>query len=169
MKIILETSRLLLREMTLEDLDFVATMLADPEVMRYYPRCCTREESEAWIRRQRVRYATDGFGFWLAVTQRSDEPVGQAGLLMQELDGVMRVGLGYLTHRPFWRRGLAYEACTSVLEHAFEVRGMGRVVSPIRPENEPSRRLAEKLGMVPGQQTEYAGFQHIIYARSRQQ
>lgn len=47
MKIILETPRLLLREMTLDDLDFVATMLADPEVMRYYPRCCTREESEA--------------------------------------------------------------------------------------------------------------------------
>ena len=40
-------SALLLREMTLDDLDFVATMLADPEVMRYYPRCCTREESEA--------------------------------------------------------------------------------------------------------------------------
>ena len=168
MKIILETPRLLLREMTLDDLDFVATMLADPEVMRYYPRCCTREESEAWIRRQRVRYATDGFGFWLAVANETSQPVGQAGLLMQDLDGVMQVGLGYLMHRPFWHRGLAYEACGAVLKHAFETRGMRRVVSPIRPENEPSRRLAEKLGMVPGQQTEYAGFQHIIYTRSHQ-
>ena len=154
--------------MTLDDLDFVATMLADPEVMRYYPRCCTREESEAWIRRQRVRYAVDGFGFWLAVANETSQPVGQAGLLMQDLDGVMQVGLGYLMHRPFWRRGLAYEACTTVLEHAFETRGMRRVVSPIRPENEPSRRLAKRLGMVPGQQTDYAGFQHIIYTRSRQ-
>ena len=105
MKIILETPRLLLREMTLQDLDFVAAMLADPEVMRYYPHCCTREESEAWIRRQRVRYATDGFGFWLAVCNETSQAVGQAGLLMQNLDGVMQVGLGYLMHRPFWRRG----------------------------------------------------------------
>jgi ribosomal-protein-alanine N-acetyltransferase len=168
MKIILETSRLLLREMTLDDLDFVAAMLADPEVMRYYPRCCSREESEAWIRRQRVRYATDGFGFWLAVARKTGEPAGQAGLLMQDLEGVMRVGLGYLMHRPFWRRGLAYEACTDIFEHAFETRGMGRIVSPIRPENEPSRRLAEKLGMIPERQIEYAGFQHIIYTRSRE-
>ena len=168
MKLILETPRLLLRELVLEDLDFVAAMLADPEVMRYYPRCCTREESEAWIKRQRVRYASDGFGFWLAVASETGLPVGQAGLLMQNIDGVMQVGLGYLMHRPFWRRGLAHEACTAILEHAFETRGMGRVVSPIRPENGPSRRLAEKLGMVPERQIEYAGFQHIIYTRHHQ-
>ena len=166
MKIILETPRLLLRQMSLDDLDFVADLLADPEVMRYYPRCCDREESEAWIRRQRARYAKDGFGFWLAVAHDTGEPVGQAGLLMQNLDGVMQVGLGYLMHRPFWRRGFADEACAGILDHAFETLGMGRVVCPIRPENEPSRRLAEKLGMLPERQIEYAGFQHIIYTRS---
>jgi RimJ/RimL family protein N-acetyltransferase len=165
MKHILETPRLRLREMTIEDLDFVASMLADSDVMRYYPRCCTREESAAWIQRQRARYARDGFGFWLAVASATGEPVGQAGLLMQDLDGVMKVGLGYLMHRPFWRRGFAYEACTGILEHAFGTLGLARVVCPIRPENAPSRRLAEKLGMVPGMQIEYAGYQHIIYTR----
>ncbi len=53
----------------------------------------------------------------------------------------------------------------TILEHAFETLRMGRVLCPIRPENEPSRRLAEKLDMVPEQQTEYASFQHIIYTR----
>jgi RimJ/RimL family protein N-acetyltransferase len=167
MSLILETPHLLLREMTLGDLDFVASMLADPEVMRYYPRCCTREESEAWIHRQRARYARDGIGFWLAIASATGEPVGQAGLLMQDLDGVMQVGLGYLMHRPFWRRGFAYEACSGILDHAFGTLGLARVVCPIRPANEPSRRLAEKLGMVPEKQTEYAGFQHIIYTRDR--
>ena len=167
MKMILETSRLSLRELTPDDLDFVAAMLADPEVMRYYPRCCSREESEAWIQRQRARYARDGFGFWLTTARKTGEPVGQAGLLMQDLDGVMQVGLGYLIHRPFWRRGFANEACAGILDHAFKNLGMGRVVCPIRPENEPSRRLAAKLGLVPERQTEYAGFQHIIYTRSR--
>ncbi len=53
----------------------------------------------------------------------------------------------------------------TILEHAFETLRMGRVLCLIRPENEPSRRLAEKLDMVPEQQTEYASFQHIIYTR----
>lgn len=166
MNLVLETPRLKLREMTLDDLDFVAALLGDREVMRFYPRCCTREESTKWIHRQRARYAMDGFGFWLA-TRKDDEPVGQAGLLMQDLDGSRQVGLGYLVHRPFWRQGFAYEACAGILDYAFETLGVRRVVCPIRPENQPSRRLAEKLDMVAERQTEYAGFQHIIYTRDR--
>ena len=163
MKLVLETSRLRLREMTAEDLDFIAEMLGDPQVMRYYPRVCTRDESAAWIARQRARYARDGFGFWLAAIKESNEPVGQAGLLMQDLDGVMQVGLGYLVHRSYWRRGFAFEACEGILAYAFETLKMGRVVCPIRPENAPSRRLAEKLGMAAARRTDYAGFQHLIY------
>ena len=56
MKFILETDRLILREMSLADADFVAAMLADPEVMRFYPRCYSRQETEAWIQRQLDRY-----------------------------------------------------------------------------------------------------------------
>ena len=54
-KQILETPRLILREMSLADLDFVAAMLADPEVMRYYPKCYSRQEAETWIGRQMNR------------------------------------------------------------------------------------------------------------------
>ncbi len=49
MRFVLETDRLALREMSLDDLDFVATMLADPQVMRFYPKCYSREESAGWI------------------------------------------------------------------------------------------------------------------------
>ena len=60
MKIILETERLQLREMIPADLEFVAAMLDDPEVMRFYPRRYTRAEAEGWIERQRRRQRHSG-------------------------------------------------------------------------------------------------------------
>ena len=64
---ILETPRLILREMSLDDLDFVATMLADSEVMRYYPKCYSREEAQTWVQRQIKRYTRHGHGLWLVL------------------------------------------------------------------------------------------------------
>src|SRR3954452_1730942 len=100
MAIILETSRLLLREMSLDDLDFVAAMLADPEVMRFYPKRYAREEAEAWIGRQLGRYARDGHGLWLVLDKHADRPVGQVGLTIQDVDGMPEPEVGYLVHRP---------------------------------------------------------------------
>jgi RimJ/RimL family protein N-acetyltransferase len=75
-KVILETPRLILREMSLADLDFVAAMLADPEVMRFYPKCHSREESETWVQRQLNRYARHGHGLWLVREKATGQPRG---------------------------------------------------------------------------------------------
>ena len=61
MRCVLETERLKLRELSLDDLDFVAEMLADADVMRFYPKRHSREESAAWIQRQLDRYDRDGY------------------------------------------------------------------------------------------------------------
>jgi len=66
---LLTSARLALRELVLSDLDFVAEMLTDPVVMRYYPKPLTRVEAQAWIERQRARYARDGHGLWLVSDQ----------------------------------------------------------------------------------------------------
>ncbi len=68
--------------MSREDLDFVAQMLAHPEVMRFYPKCYSRAESTEWIERQLKRYKQDGHGLWLAVERRTQQPVGQVGLVI---------------------------------------------------------------------------------------
>src|SRR5262245_17637705 len=77
---ILWTSRLALRELVVDDLDFVATMLAHPDVNRYYERRFTRPEAEAWVQGQLLRYAHDGPGLWLVSERASGRPVGQGGL-----------------------------------------------------------------------------------------
>ncbi len=167
MRLILETSRLALRELSLDDLDFVSEMLAHPEVMHFWPQPYTRDEAADWIRRQQERYARDGFGYWLAVDKASGQPVGQAGLLRQELDGTVETGIGYILHRPFWGRGYATETAAACRDHAFCKLGKERVTATIRPENLASRRVAERIGLELERMTTWAGLPHLLYAATR--
>ena len=66
MKTILETPRLRLRELVAGDLDFMAEMLADAEVMQITPSVSARDLSSEWIDRHIAWYKTDGYGLWLA-------------------------------------------------------------------------------------------------------
>ena len=59
------TPRLTLRQMTDADLDEMAALLGDEDVMRYYPRPKTRQEAREWIVRNRERYEAHGFGLWI--------------------------------------------------------------------------------------------------------
>jgi RimJ/RimL family protein N-acetyltransferase len=151
-----------------DDLPFVAAMLGDPEVMRYYPRCYSAGESRAWIARQEERYARDGHGLWLVLAREGGGPVGQVGLLVQTVDGMPDLEVGYLIHRPFWRQGYATEAARACRDHAFRPLGRGRVISLIRPENLPSQGVARKLGMEAERRTTFAGLAHFVFAVSRE-
>src|SRR5437868_3050229 len=91
---ILETPRLRLREMMLTDVDFIAAMLAHPEVMRFYPRCYSRDEAQAWLERQLDRYARNGYGLWLVVEKGTEQPVGQVGLIRQMVAGTEEDEIG---------------------------------------------------------------------------
>jgi RimJ/RimL family protein N-acetyltransferase len=167
MKIVLETPRLVLREMTLDDLDFIAGMLADEQVMRFYPQRYDRADADAWVRRNLDRYARDGHGQWLALVKETGQPVGQVGLVRMEVDGVDEPEVGYIIHRPFWRRGYASEAACAVRDHAFTVRERDHVISLIRPINHPSQGVARKMGMRPTRFTLHAGLEHLVFRVER--
>src|SRR5262245_8231758 len=167
--VILETKRLRLRELATTDLDFVAAMLDDADVMRYYPKRLDRAGALAWIERQLMRYERDGHGLWLVLDRATDEPVGQVGLATQELTGLPKPTypeIGYLLHRPFWHRGFATEAAIGVRDYAFRVRGYDEVISLIRPVNEPSQAVARRLGMSIIGETEFAGLPHLVFGLS---
>lgn len=164
MAVIIETPRLQLREMTDDDLDFVAEMLGDPQVMRFYPKQYTRDEAALWLRRQQRRYTEDGHGLWLAEERSSGEPVGQIGLTTQEVDGVREPEVGYLLHHPYWGHGYASEAALATRDHAFDELGRSRIISLIRPVNEPSRRVALRMGMQPERRIEWHGFEHDVFS-----
>ncbi|MFG0331460.1 MAG: GNAT family N-acetyltransferase [Phycisphaerales bacterium] len=164
-RVIISTERLSLREVQLDDLEFVASMLGDPEVVRFWPAAFSRDDARGWIAKQRSRYETDGFGYWLAIEHATGEPVGAVGLMTTELPGgECEVGLGWIVNRPHWRRGFAYEGASACVTYAFDELGLGRLTAVIRPENEASLGVARKLGMIEERETEFAGLAHILLA-----
>ncbi len=165
---IVETKRLRLREMELGDLDFIATMLADADVMRHYPSTYSRAEAQGWIERQRARYAKDGHGLWLAISRESGQPVGQVGLLLQEVEGTFEHEIGYLLHKPFWHQGLATEAALGVRRYAFATPGRRHLISLIRPKNAPSQAVARRVGMTLEKEVTFRDRIHLVYSISRE-
>lgn len=167
--ILLETRRLAFRRMTRDDLDFVAEMLAHPEVMHYYPQCYSRDEAALWIDRQLGRYLEHGVGLWLVSNRETGEPIGQIGPTPNEFGGVIRIEVSYLVHRPFWGRGYATEGAIAVRDYIFNALDLDQALCMIRPENAPSRAVAKKAGFtqVPDQIVRRSGFDHWVYTADR--
>lgn len=163
MQAVLTTPRLHLRELAPDDLDFLAEMLAHPEVARYYEKTFTRDDARVWLDRQLGRYRRDGHGLWLVELADGAVPIGQVGLAMQDVDGGRHAEIGWLLHRLFWGRGYATEAAAATRDAAFGRWGYPRVVSLIRPENLPSQAVAQRIGMTPGRLVEFHGFAHVIW------
>lgn len=165
--VMLMSDRLEMRELTSDDLPFVAEMVGDAETMRYYPHPFMPTEARYWLARQLDRYARDGHGLWLVVDRQTGKRVGQVGLAIQDVDGGKEPEIGWLIHRRYWRNGFATEAGRAVRDHAFKTMGLHRVISLIRPVNEPSQGVARKVGMVVERETDFHGYRHLVYAVTR--
>lgn len=164
---ILETPRLILREFVPEDLEALARVISDRETMRYYPAPYDHHGVEQWIARNRARYAADGHGLWGLVLKTSDELIGDCGLTRQEVDGETLTELGYHLRRDFWGQGLASEAARACHDYAFANLHLDQLISLIRPENLPSRRVAEKVGMTLWKTTLWRNLPHCVYVIQR--
>lgn len=141
------TSRLAFRQMTPGDLDDMAALLGDPRVMRYYPRPKNRAEALAWIEWNQRLYRQEGFGLWLITLRATGEFVGDCGLTPQEVDGVVDIEVGYHVRADLQGRGYATEAAAACRDHARDVLDAKRLVAIIHPDNTPSQRVAEKIGL----------------------
>jgi RimJ/RimL family protein N-acetyltransferase len=166
-RVILETTRLRLREMTSRDIDFVAAMMAHPEVNFFYDRRFSRAESETWLERQLERYRRDGKGLWLAERRDTGIPVGQIGLAFQDVEGERHPEIGWLLDRPHWGQGYATEAGAGVRDAAFNDWGYDHVISLIRPINYPSQRVALRLGMAERRRVQFHGYEHCVFELAR--
>jgi RimJ/RimL family protein N-acetyltransferase len=141
----LQTDRLRFREMGDRDLDAMADLLGDPRVMRFYPRPKTREEARRWIEWNQANYRDLGFGLWLLETH-DGEFVGDCGLTLQRVEGEHHVEIGYHVRPEFQNQRLATEAAFVAKAVAID-RDVRRLIAIINPNNVPSQRVAEKIGM----------------------
>jgi RimJ/RimL family protein N-acetyltransferase len=166
-RVVLETSRLRVREFVPQDADALAAVLGDPVAMQYYPATFDRKGVEEWIGRNIGRYQRDGHGLWAMVLKDSGELIGDCGCTLQEVEGADHIEVGYHVRRDLWGKGYATEGARACMEYAFAKLGSARVISMIRPENMQSRRVAEKNGMTCEKVIFWRGYDHCIYAKHK--
>jgi RimJ/RimL family protein N-acetyltransferase len=168
--IILETPRLLLRRYTLEDVDALSEVICDHENMRFFPKRFEREDAVEWIEKNLRRYAEEGVGGWALIVKDRNargEFGGYCGLAYREVDGARELEVGYALARHCQGRGIATEGARACMDYAFQTLGVERVISLIRAENTPSRRVAERNGMVVEKETQWAEQPHLVYVAGR--
>ena len=147
MKMILETERLFLREMTMDDFDALYAVLSDAEIMQHYPYSFDEERVRSWIERNMDRYKNDGFGFWAVCLKDTGEMIGDCGLTLQNIDGQMLPEIGYHIRRDQQRKGYAKEAAMAVRDWAFQNTEYPALYSYCKYTNVGSFKTAESIGM----------------------
>jgi RimJ/RimL family protein N-acetyltransferase len=152
-RVVLQTERLRLRTLTLDDVDLVLGVFSDPVAMRHFRSTLDRGQTIERIQRNLDRYRTDGYGLWACIRLDDGEYLGNCGLLKQEVNGRDYIEVGYHFLRRHWGRGYASEAATACRDHAFRTLGVDEVISLIVPANEPSIRVAQRNGMTRRFQT----------------
>ena len=145
---ILETDRLILRELTPNDAEFIFELLNEPSFIQNIGdrNIRTLDDARAYIVNGPVAsYAKNGFGLYLIVLGETGDSVGMCGLIKR--DGLEDVDIGYALLPRFWSRGYAVEAARATKAYAKEVIGLKRIVAIVDPANEGSIRVLEKIGL----------------------
>lgn len=146
---VLETERLILREMTPEDFPALCAILQDPEVMYAYEHAFSDEEAWDWLRRQMARCRQHDYGLWAVVSKDTGKMIGQCGLTWQDslIPGKQVLEVGYLFQKAYWHQGYATEAAIACKQYAFDGLGADEVWSFIRDTNLSSQAVARRNGM----------------------
>jgi len=141
----IETARLHLRRFQLDDLDGLAALVADAEVMEYVGNGLpvTREEAEIALKSIIAHWANHGFGRWAVFDKESGEFAGYGGL--RSLMGTPEVV--YHFARAYWGRGLATELARASLRFGFKEHQFESIVAIAKPGNTASIHVMEKAGL----------------------
>ncbi len=143
----LETERLILRELQPSDYDALCRIMQDEQTMTAYEGAFSDAEVQAWLDRQLERYRKWGYGLWAVVLKETGAMIGQCGLTMQPWKGQEVLEIGYLFERAHWHRGYATEAARACKAYAFDILNAKEVCSIIRDTNTASQNVALRNGM----------------------
>jgi RimJ/RimL family protein N-acetyltransferase len=151
--ITLETGRLTLRGWRDDDLDALAAINADPEVMRYIMDGSVRDrrQSADGLQKMIATWQERGYGLFAVEVRATGELIGWAGLAVPDFlpEVLPAVEIGWRLDRGSWGHGYATEAAAAAMRFGFVDRGLDRIISIRHVENIRSARVMEKLGLSP--------------------
>ncbi len=167
---LIETARLRLREIRMEDLEFQGAMLRDAEVVRYLGgRIYSREE--AWRRLMAARGAWEmfGYGYWTVERREDGAYLGTVGFadykrdMTPSIEGLPEMGWIFAPHAQ--GKGYASEAIAAGLAWADQTLGRPEMAAIISHGNEASIRVAEKSGFSLREEALYNGEPILLFRR----
>lgn len=145
---VLETERLSLRQLTVDDAPFMLALLNEPSFLRFIGDRGVRTLAQArdyLLNGPMASYARWGYGLYLAELKTDQTPIGICGLVKR--DFLPDPDIGFAFQPAFWSKGYAFEAASAVLTYAREVLQLKRIAAIVAPDNERSVRVLEKLGL----------------------
>ncbi|MDN3436613.1 GNAT family N-acetyltransferase [Planococcus sp. APC 3900] len=163
----IQSDRLQFRNYTDEDFQFLWSLLADPEMIRYIGKGQTRNKSEAleflyWIYRSYKENPKSGL--MLLVRKEDGKRIGHAGLVAQTIEGIDELEVGYWIAKEFWGQGYAKEAAEALRDYGLHQLGEKRLISLIQPGNTASHKVAQHIGMTIEKEVILSGQNVCVYA-----
>jgi RimJ/RimL family protein N-acetyltransferase len=143
---ILETERLRLRRLSVDDAEFILRLLNEPSFIQNIGdrEVRTIEDARAYILKGPIAsYEKFGFGLWIVEAKSPGLPIGICGLLKRDM--LEDVDIGYALLPEFWSQGYAFESASAVMSYAREKLGAKRVLAVVNADNQRSIRLLEKM------------------------
>jgi len=144
---VLETERLSLRRLTVDDAEFILALLNEPSFLRYIGDKKVRnlDDARQYILNGPVgSYERHGFGLNCVELRESHTPIGMCGLLKR--DELPDPDIGFALLPDFWSKGFAFEAAQAVLKDARERLQLQRILAITSLDNEASINLLQRLG-----------------------
>jgi len=143
---ILETERTILREVTIDDAEFILDLLNQPSFIRYIGDRnvrTTREARDYIESRFTESYRKFGFGMWAVELKETNAPVGLCGFVKR--DSLPDADIGFAFLPQFERKGYAFESANAAMEYGRNTLNLKRVLAITSKDNESSGRLLGKL------------------------
>jgi ribosomal-protein-alanine N-acetyltransferase len=162
-----QSERLVFRSVRASDFDQWLEFFKDPMAHRHWvaERPVPDQECADWYARQNLRYQNNEGGMNALVERSTGRLVGHCGLLMQNVDGVQELEIGYSLLPAFWKQGYATEAARKCRDFAFTNKLSPSLISIISVTNTSSENVALKIGMTFDKATIYKK-KHLPHLRS---
>lgn len=152
---VLETERLIIRPLTMDDKPEIYKWASDPRVSKYmlYSNYNSEDDADIWLDNLYLKDKELDYGF---VWKETGELIGSGGISYSEENGDW--SLGYNIRYDMWGKGIVYEACKKIIEYARENYNVNKIVGVFAVDNPNSGKIMEKLGMTFHKDCEYTKF-----------
>ena len=162
MKVILETNRLLLRELDVNDAERFYQLNENPKVIQYTGNSAFASLAEAKDFLSNYQdYKLNGFGRWAVIDKQTEAFLGWCGLKFCEVEN--EVDIGFRFFEEHWNHGYATESAKACLEYGFEKLGLRRIVGRAMKENIASVKVLEKIGLQYERDMYFEGREAVMY------